>query len=345
MTPSNAIYPPVILEGVPRIGYNVHMSPFPGALFACMKYLSDPCDYDYLMGVSGAAFRRLWNRDDGGNVDLSYLGEEPFRRSFQALGYDWQIVPVERDAMVQAIKESIARGVPAISFGIIGPPEAGIVAGYQGEGERLFGWSYFQEDRDRYYEKADWFETMDKGADKGLIILGAKRASRPAPRELLVSTLEWAIDLTRTISRPMLPNHVAGLAAYDAWAAALEVDADYPADDGQIMEVRVMVYGDQVTMLYERYSAANYLKQMATLVPEAAAPLNAAAALYKEIGDLTGTLWPWDHSYQGPIRQALPDGARRRELAGHVRAAGAKEAQAVECLEKALAILVGTRAR
>jgi hypothetical protein len=75
---------------VPRIGFDVHMCPFPGSLHACLEYLGDPCDYDYLMGVTGAAFRRLWNRDDGGNVDLSYLGDEPFRRAFEALGHEAQ---------------------------------------------------------------------------------------------------------------------------------------------------------------------------------------------------------------------------------------------------------------
>jgi hypothetical protein len=67
-----------VLDGVPRIGFDVHMCPFPGSLYACLEYLGDPCDYDYLMGVTGAAFRRFWNRDDGGNIDLSYLGDEPF---------------------------------------------------------------------------------------------------------------------------------------------------------------------------------------------------------------------------------------------------------------------------
>ena len=142
--------------------------------------------------------------------------------------------------------------MPPISFGIIGPPEAGIIAGYQGECDVLFGWSYFQEGRERYYEKADWFETMEKGAGKGLIIIGAKTPERLSERELLVSSLEWAIDLERTPKRARSPNHICGLAAYDGWADGLEVDADYPIDNDQVMETRSMVYGDQVTMVWER---------------------------------------------------------------------------------------------
>jgi hypothetical protein len=77
----------VILEGVPRVGYDIHLSPFPGSLHAVLQYTGDPCNYDYIMGVSGAAFRRFWNRDDGGNIDISYLGDTPFSRIFEALGY------------------------------------------------------------------------------------------------------------------------------------------------------------------------------------------------------------------------------------------------------------------
>ena len=101
----------MVLQGVPRVGFDIHMCPFPGSLYACLEYIGDPQDYDYLMGVTGAAFRRFWNRDDGGNVDLSYLGDEPFRRVFEALGYEWRPIPAEKAVMFQAIQDSIDRGV------------------------------------------------------------------------------------------------------------------------------------------------------------------------------------------------------------------------------------------
>jgi len=68
-----------VLENIPRVGFNIHLCPFPGSLYAYLKYVGEPGDYDYIMGTTGAAFRRLWNRDDGGNIDLSYLGETPFK--------------------------------------------------------------------------------------------------------------------------------------------------------------------------------------------------------------------------------------------------------------------------
>ena len=97
-----------ILKGVPKIGYGIHLCPFPGSLFSCMQYLGDPCDYDYLMGITGAAFRRFWERDDGGNVDLMYLASEPHRRAFEALGYEYSTLPgSDKRAMIEAIKSSV----------------------------------------------------------------------------------------------------------------------------------------------------------------------------------------------------------------------------------------------
>jgi hypothetical protein len=88
----------MILHDVPRIGEDVdaHLCPFAGALYAYLAYVGDPQDYDYLMSVSGAAFRRFWHPDDGGNIDLSRLGDEPFRRTFDALGYEWRIIRSKR---------------------------------------------------------------------------------------------------------------------------------------------------------------------------------------------------------------------------------------------------------
>lgn len=92
--PTLTTYPPhLLLENVPRIDFDIHLSPFPGSLYAVLNYRGDHQEYDYLMGITGAAFRRLWNRDDGGNIDLSRFGEMPFRLAFNALGYAWQRLP------------------------------------------------------------------------------------------------------------------------------------------------------------------------------------------------------------------------------------------------------------
>ncbi|MCE5216075.1 hypothetical protein LLH03_03490, partial [bacterium] len=160
-------------------------------------------------------------------------------------------------------------------------------------------------------------------------------------RELLISALQWAVDLARTAERPNLPDHVSGLAAYEAWAKGLEVDADYPADDQKVMETRAMVHCDQVVMLYERHQGAQFLRSMAKTAPEVAAQLTEAADLYDQVGDYSGKVWRWGHWQDPTALKALADRNTRREFASQIREAAATEARAVERLEAALRILTG----
>jgi len=334
--------PPTVLKDVPRVGYDIHLCPFPGSLYALLEYTGEPCDYDYIMGVSGACFRRIWNRDDGGNVDLSYLDPEPKRRIFEALGYEWHTVPLNRTLMVDAIKQSVAEGRPVLSFGFIGPPEAGLITGYDMDGDTVYGWSYFQEDADKgYYRVEDWFGKISQGPPYGLIVVGEQSLPEPTDRETLTSSLEWAIDLAHRAKRPSLPDHICGLAAYDAWADSLEVDADYPADDAETMATRAMVHCDQVVMLHERQRAAEYLRRMAGLVPEVSEPLTAAAGLYEQVGQAAGLVWKWGNWMEPAALQGLADPQTRREFAAAVRGAREAEGQAVALLEQALATLRG----
>jgi hypothetical protein len=335
---TTAVKQRVLLPGVPRIGYDVRLCPFPGALSACLEYLGAPVDYDYIMGVTGAAFRRFWNRDDGGNIDLFYLGVDPAQRILEALGYEWRVLAPERQAMIDAVKESIDRGVPVIAFGIIGPPETGLVTGYADDGETLYGWSYFQEGRDAYYEKPGWFETMEQGshANQGALVIGARTAPLPE-RKVCAGALRRAIELASTPAWPEVPDHSAGIAACRAWADALEVDEDYPRDNAGVLGLRMMVHGDQCVMLEERLNAAAFLRQAAGVLPEAAAPLEAAASLYAQVQAQDARAWPWDDYTMGPAnQQRLADPATRRAIAAAIREAADLEAQAVEQLQQAL---------
>lgn len=334
-----------VLEGVPRIGYHVHLCPFPGSLHALMQYLEEPVDYDVLMGLTGACFRRIWSRDDGGNVDLSYLTPEPYRRAQRAIGYELtRIEPADREGAVAAVKRSIDDGVPVLAFGIIGPPECGLITGYAENGDVVYGWSYFQDfepgqPKDRYYEQRGW---LDLKAYRGLMVLGERLPEpEPSDKELLVDALRWAVDLERVVERPNLDGYVCGLAAYDAWAAALEVDADYPADDPAVMETRCMVHCDQCAMLHERHDAARFLRRMAERVQDVADDLTAAADLYDQTADQGEGLWRWQNWQERQTQIEFADGDSRRAMVVKIRAAKALEERAVEHLEEALRILEG----
>ena len=178
----------------------------------------------------------------------------------------------------------------------------------------------------------------------GMIVLGDRRP-RPEPADVLAESLAWAIELARVTKRANLPNHVCGLAAYDAWADGLEVDADYEdgaferldADSPEtVMETRAMVHGDQAVMLHERNEAASFLRRMSEHAGPAADDLLAAADLYSQAAK--AHYWPWkaQHWMAPEVAQGLQDRATRREIAAGVRRAGQFEGQAVGRLESAL---------
>jgi RimJ/RimL family protein N-acetyltransferase len=330
----------MVLPDVPKIGFHTgRLCPFPGSVYALLEYTGRPESYDYLMAVSGGAFRRFWNRDDGGNVDLMYLYPEPARLLFWALGLDYRAVPrADRKEMLEAIMASITAGLPVIDFGTVGPPEAGLVCGYDREGEVLLGHSYFDFARHTpeqpYYEKAHWFEQMDPNSP-GLILIG-RAHDRPSPRSVLAQTLRWAIALARVERRANQPEHVCGLAAGYAWADALEVDADYDTGDESVLRTRAMVHGDQTVMLAERVHAGRFLRAMAEHAPEAADDLRAASDLYDRVHK--AHVWPWrvKHFNDAEVKQGLRDGELCREFAHEIREATRAEAAATDLLERAL---------
>ena len=85
-----------------------------------------------------------------------------------------------------------------IATGIIGPPEACIVTGYQDEGETLLGWNFFQDsvmygglpartDESGYFISHDWWENTDTQA---LIGVGEKTGPRRGITDILSGAAE-----------------------------------------------------------------------------------------------------------------------------------------------------------
>jgi len=360
----------VVLEGVPRVAYEEHegkveLCPFPSSLKACLEFMGEDHAYEYVMGTSGAAFRLLWNPSkwDGANVDLIVMASdplEPYHRAFEAVGHAYEIVGNKGvshqaseevrffakyegyDDLRRRIVESIRdKGRPVIGLGVVGPPEACIIAGYDRGGDTVIGWSFFQGipefnagvefEPSGYFRKRDWFKDTP-----GLIIIGEKR-EKPPLKETYREALMWALKVVRT---PIVNERHSGLAAYAAWAEALLRDEDFPGHDvGALME-RHMVHNDATTMVAEgRWYASVFLPQIARDEPVMAEELLATAACYAAEHDLMWQIWGlvggigWD---EAKIRK-LADPEIRRGIAPLILEARDKDARAAEHIERALA--------
>ena len=239
-----------VLEGVPRIHFyeGGHFCPedicFPSALRACLEYLGDPigckytspptrglalCGYSFLVGTAGGAFALYWSPDWEMNNAIACLAaatdDAPYRRALESVGYGCEIVHKEPGRDNEAVfRERIIASIaekrhPVIAFGVIEPPEAAIIAGYDVGGDLLIGWSFFQGmpqfnaglefEPSGYLRKRNWF-----GSTKSLVIIGDKRQA-PKLADVYKEALRWNIEVARRPEVNGIPN---GWAAYTAWA-------------------------------------------------------------------------------------------------------------------------------
>jgi len=370
----------IMLHGVPKVGYfgnPPELCPFPSSLRACLGYLGEDIPYAELLAASGAAFRLMWNTEywDGGNVDILVCWEdaaEPLRRACAAAGRDLELVwkrpgrkrpgfsapdeaaqarrlerrPSERygerEDFVALLRRELDAGRPLVGFGLIGPPEAGIVAGYEEDGTRLAGWSYFQDmpefsagisrTSEGYFLRGDWYESPEM---IGLLALPAE-AARPDPAELARDTLSFA---ARIMAPRRLGNHAGGLSAFDAFAAALRVDADFPRDGNlpSLIEKNMCVSDALGTVAEGRYYASTWLASLAERFPRAAGALRAAAEPFAAEHDLCWKAWAELGGVGVGEKQAraLTVKARRERVAALVGAMRALDEKAIGLVEAA----------
>ena len=112
----NSVDRKCILQSVARPGYHKYSCPFPGCVAAVMEYLGEPIDYEYLMAVSGAAFRRAWRQGDGGNVDFMHSARCQRSTSSELSDGATVVRHGDKQAMIEAVKDSIRVGRPAFAF-------------------------------------------------------------------------------------------------------------------------------------------------------------------------------------------------------------------------------------
>ena len=330
-----------ILDGIENIEWKKGCDCFCGSVVACMQYLQEDVTYDLIAGISGIAFTMQWHLGWAlDNCAPLVLGYEPIHRTFQTLGYAYTLIPHDfekttpenrEEVWRSKIIDSINRGVPVIAFGVVGPPECCVIAGYAEDGGVLLGRSYFYEDSKGYFRQADWYKDCS-----GMILLGDKTEALPRAQTIRKS-LEHAIELAQIAERN---GRATGIAAYAAWAASLERAADFPPDDLETLTFRCMAstvdgFGYHADV---RQTASRFLASLVDEVGDAGEDLQAAAKLYEEEGQL---LWQGfkrapTHKSSEQERLQIADRQLRLELAALIREAGEKDRQAIEYLESAL---------
>lgn len=291
----------VVLYGVPKVTYfsdPPQLTPFLSCLHACLTYAGQPIRYARLMAASGAAFRLMWNTEylDGGNVDILVMRPdpmEPIARAFAAAGRSYTHVqradtPSNHADMLTLIRQEIDAGRPLIAFGVIGPPEACVITGYQNMGESLLGWNFFQDfpewqgslsvDASGYFVRKDWYEHP---MTLGMIAVG-EPGPLPEERAALKTIVDFAIDV---LHAQRVGERAGSASAYDAWASMLEDDAQFSSQASlpQLLE-RTMCQMDAFTMVAEgRWCAEDFFEEAAKNLPALSGPLHKVSAAFQTI--------------------------------------------------------------
>jgi hypothetical protein len=364
----------LVLEGVPQVHFYEGGKrcpediPFPSVLRACLEFMGEKdfgckhclaknpdrkinCTYSYLLGTSGYAFFLSWKPGwHGGNVAFENMTTEayaPYQRAFDSVGYgvEWVLKEEGRDnetVFRQRIIESIQKGLPALGFGVIGPPEPSIITGYDEGGEVLLGWSFFQKfpefnagvefEPSGYFRKRGWFKDTETLG----IITGKKE--RPPMGEIGRKALLWGLEVART---PLVNDRHNGLAAYTAWAEHLLKDEDFPTDNEAVLREHHMVHNDTVgTVAEARWYGGQFLIQMAdpdNLHFKMAEELLRAAACFAGEHELMWKVWDLAGGNGNPDAyktMAVP--AVRRQMVPIILQSRDKLAEATEHIEKAL---------
>jgi len=82
-----------VLEGIEWIHWtNTTCLCFVGSMVPSMRYLSEDVTNDYVMGISGGAFKIFWELPwSPANCDLLLIGEEPVGHTFDSHLLRWGI--------------------------------------------------------------------------------------------------------------------------------------------------------------------------------------------------------------------------------------------------------------
>lgn len=287
-----------ILFGVPKVDYTYEeCTPLAVSIKSALNYMGDQINYTYLMAAMGAAFRLRWNKDywDGGNVDVLNIYEKQYdvlEHAFQASSRDFTLLTREnstKEEFKAFIVKEIDAGRPVIALGIIGPPEACIVAGYENSGDTLLGWNCFQDHKEMasdvsyhdcgYYRTSSWWENPDTVA---LVSIGNKKDSTITNKKILQN----AIDILSTDQVTVHDGagkardvYAGGQAAYDLWANSILDDSQFSPESILPLKIeKLMCQCDAQAMVGEgRSYAAIFLESVGKGNPKIEKLCNEAA--------------------------------------------------------------------
>jgi AraC-like DNA-binding protein len=308
---------------------------FPGCMRSVMNALIEKNEMDFLFfaGVTGDLFSQIWIEPKWQyNDSYSTVCKDtqlPMKAAFDACGYSYEYVykaDIKRmeHECIQKIVDSIDKGLPVLTFGIVGPPVCSIICGYEENGEVLIGWSQFtdesQEDSStdmviskNYFSKRNGLEHSE-----ALIFLNRKEKLPDIAENLRVSLF----NIPALASLAPEGNVYFGKHAFEKWAESLLCD-EYFADEA-MLAAPLDTYGScMVSVGTNLHYIQAYLNRALEYCPDMRATIGELIEAYRKENDAFQRLVEFQGGYFFDAnRKALLNKDFRVELAGHIRKVG-----------------------
>ncbi|MHB1154133.1 MAG: helix-turn-helix domain-containing protein [Eubacteriales bacterium] len=239
---------------------------------------NESMNFTFFAGITGDLFTQTWGKPNwqyNNEYSLSCRNTlVPIRSAFEACGYEFEYIhkdDIQRNKpeYVRRIVESIDRGYPVLTFGIVGPPTCSIIFGYDENGDLLIGWSQFtdevKEDNPMDLELSDNYFQKRNGLDRseGIIFI-LKKNSTPAISEHIKKSI---LNIPKLASLQSTNKISLGRQAFDDWADSLLCDDDF-ADESMLARP-LDTYGSCMVMLgTNMYNVQDYLNMAKEECPD-----------------------------------------------------------------------------
>ena len=283
-------------------------------------------EYDWIMGASGAAFTTTIDASTWDPLAAAPLDDPTLERGARAVGMTPDIVGPPFDDDMRALvfdraAEAVDAKIPPLVKGIAGPPEYGLVVGYDEDGPTFLARTFF--DKTDKPTKIDWSAFAD--AEHGLVAF-LDRGAAP-DRERVANTALRQAQATASASA----------AALETWLGGLRDDARW----SDTKHAGAAAFGDHAmrTILADkRRAAARFLRSVRTIFANApGADILRAAESYGYVADACAKIGigPFD----GAVAMRFLDVGHRRAWAKQLEAIAGHEREAQAAIASAAAAM------
>lgn len=302
-----------------------------GAFHGALEALGDDPDPDWLMAVSGHAFRIAFSRSDEGLVANETWLAIDHRASlplYEGMGRAIDLLQTSasdsgfaetKARTVSSIEKSIDGGAPVVAAGLH-TREFGIIRGYNRVSRSFYVSTISQEQTGEAMPIATWPPAPER--ELTVFLIGKRKKVRPP--EAIRAALEFACRHAEVGEAAGNGGVLHGFKAFDDWARGLAA--------GQPLNTAAHAHNIQVVLSARRH-AADFLQRYAEKTPVAGLLVQAAAAYREEVLAWTRLASLFPYPGVGEIEGA----AARLEGSRYLLQALVHERIAVERLREALA--------